>query len=825
MNKQLTAEGVNPGAPVGPYVRTAGRILAVAAAYFVAAGLGLLWPVGNAAVNPLWMPTGVSVALLFLWGRGCWVGIVLGALAAGIVRSTSPDVSLGIAAGNILEALLIVWLLRRFVALRPSLDRVRDVIGLLVAVLVGCLPSAVIGAATGLGDAPPGGGGLRVFGAWYLGNVVGGVIVAALIFLVADSARQRWKVSGWRVAEASTMLLAITGLSWWAFFHHPHLFPITVVLPLVVVLAIRLGSLGAIVGSSIMAVVATWAVLSDAGPYPATGLRSAVAWLQVGLLSMTVTALLLAAVLAERRRAEIRARRREWQLAEAQSVSGVGSWEWDIPSGAVEWSEECYRIHGVDRATFVPTYDSFMALVVPADRPHVEANIAIAMKTDEFSIEYTVNKPGGATAIVEGKARVFRDARGAPIRLVGVAFDVTEARRQERERENVRAQLEQAQKMEAIGQLAGGVAHDFNNLLSVILNYASFVAGELDRDDPRRADVDEIVEAAKRGAALTRQLLTFSRREVKQPEVLNLNDVVAGLSRMLRRTIRESIELSTRLAQDAGQVRVDPGHAEQIVLNLVINARDAMPSGGKLLIETANESVDAARGDVCGELAPGDYVRLSVTDTGHGMPDEVRARVFEPFFTTKGVGEGTGLGLATVYGIVNEAGGGVAVRSEEGAGSTFDVYLPRSEEPAGGEEGAPGPSASGRPRGGVVLVAEDERAVRELVARILTRAGFEVLPAADGAEALEVYGRSGGNVDLLLTDVIMPGLSGRDLANRLGIRTVFMSGYTDKVAAEHGFVPDDDVFVQKPFTAQVLLEAVEEALDRAAQPSSTARAG
>jgi two-component system cell cycle sensor histidine kinase/response regulator CckA len=294
---------------------------------------------------------------------------------------------------------------------------------------------------------------------------------------------------------------------------------------------------------------------------------------------------------------------------------------------------------------------------------------------------------------------------------------------------------------------------------------------------------------------------------------------------MLRRTIRESIELSTRLAQDAGQVRVDPGHAEQIVLNLVINARDAMPSGGKLLIETANESVDAVRGDVCGELAPGDYVRLSVSDTGHGMSDEVRARVFEPFFTTKGVGEGTGLGLATVYGIVNEAGGGVAVRSEEGAGSTFDVYLPRSEEPTDGEEGAPGPSSSGRPRGGVVLVAEDERAVRELVARILTRAGFEVLPAADGAEALEVYGRSGGNVDLLLTDVIMPGLSGRDLANRLGIRTVFMSGYTDKVAAEHGFVPEDDVFVQKPFTAQVLLEAVEEALDRAAQPSSTARAG
>ena len=376
------------------------------------------------------------------------------------------------------------------------------------------------------------------------------------------------------------------------------------------------------------------------------------------------------------------------------------------------------------------------------------------------------------------------------------------------------SKLVQAQKMEAVGQLAGGIAHDFNNLLFVIRNCAGFLSQSIYESDPRRRDVDEIIEAAERAATLTRQLLTFSRRQVIAPQVVDVNHLVSDIEKMLRRTITQNVELSTRLEAAEPWTVIDPGQLEQVLMNLAVNAKDAMPRGGVLDIATRRVTVDAQTVSVRPGMAAGDYVLLEMTDTGTGMSEEVRQRVFEPFFTTKGVGEGTGLGLATVYGIVKRVNGYIEVASREGDGTVFSVYLPASTEgPAAAadeEEAVPDPVQRE-----TILVAEDETAVRKLVCRQLRNAGYEVLDADSGEKALELFAASAGGVGVLLTDVIMPRLSGKELAERIldqdpGIKVIFMSGYTDEVIAKEGILEEGQLFIQKPFSARDLLEKLQE---------------
>ena len=376
------------------------------------------------------------------------------------------------------------------------------------------------------------------------------------------------------------------------------------------------------------------------------------------------------------------------------------------------------------------------------------------------------------------------------------------------------SKLIQAQKMEAVGQLAGGIAHDFNNLLFVIRNCAGFLSQSIYESDPRRRDVDEIIEAADRAASLTRQLLTFSRRQVIAPQVVDVNHLVSDIEKMLRRTITQNVELSTRLEAEEPWTVMDPGQLEQVLMNLAVNAKDAMPRGGVLDIATCRVTVDAQEAAGRPGLAPGDYVLLEMTDTGTGMSEEVRQRVFEPFFTTKGIGEGTGLGLATVYGIVKRVNGYIEVASREGDGTTFSVYLPASTEgpavPDAEEAAVPEPV-----KRETILVAEDETAVRKLVCRQLRNAGYDVLDADSGEKALELFAASGGRVGVLLTDVIMPRLSGKELAERIlaedpTIKVIFMSGYTDEVIAKEGILEEGQLFIQKPFAARDLLEKLQE---------------
>jgi PAS domain S-box-containing protein len=400
-----------------------------------------------------------------------------------------------------------------------------------------------------------------------------------------------------------------------------------------------------------------------------------------------------------------------------------------------------------------------------------------------------------------------RDDTGRVINYIAVKQDLTQQKQLEE-------QLRQSQKMEAVGRLAGGIAHDFNNLLTAINGYSDLALRRLQLEDPLRKSVEEIRKAGERAAALTRQLLAFSRKQVLQPRVVSLNDVVADMNKMLRRVIGEDVELVTALDERLGHVKADPCMLEQVVLNLCVNARDAMPHGGRLSVETRDTDLDEFLARQL-DVRSGPYVVLTVTDTGTGMDDETRERIFEPFFTTKGAGKGTGLGLSTVYGIVRQSGGGVRVRSEVGCGSTFEIYLPRvgtpPQEYASVRERLAPPSGAEK-----ILLVEDDRLVRNVAREIVSAQGYEVLEAETQAEAL---GHCAANPDiaLLLTDVVMPQVNGKELAGHLtallpSMCVLFMSGYAETVVHD-GVVEEGLNFIQKPFTPAALLWKLREVLD------------
>jgi PAS domain S-box-containing protein len=432
--------------------------------------------------------------------------------------------------------------------------------------------------------------------------------------------------------------------------------------------------------------------------------------------------------------------------------------------------------------------------------------------------ENHVQTKEGRELLVEWHGRPVFKASGDLDYFFGVGIDVTQRKQVAEKMASLQEQLRQSQKMEAIGRLAGGIAHDFNNLLTVIKGYTQLSLNETKEGDPLRGNIEEIKKASDRAADLTRQVLAFSRRQIMEVKVLDLNDLLQNLDKMLRRIIGEDIELVMLLGKDLGRVKADPGQIEQVVMNLAVNAKDAMSEGGKLIIETGNVELDEAYANAHVAVTPGPYVMIAVSDTGTGMPPEVRDRVFEPFFTTKGKAKGTGLGLSTVYGIVKQSGGNIWVYSEPGQGTTLKIYLPRVDEPAErlkaqvmGEE---------LPHGSeTILIVEDDKEVRKLAVRILTRQGYTVLDGSYGAEAFNVCRQHKGPIHLLVTDVVMPGLDGRALSESLSklhpeMKVLYMSGYTEDAIIHRGVMEKGMNYVQKPFTVSGLVNKVREVLDK-----------
>ena len=499
-------------------------------------------------------------------------------------------------------------------------------------------------------------------------------------------------------------------------------------------------------------------------------------------------------------------------LEKAQEIGHIGSWVAELDgSGRLGWSAESHRIFGVPLGQFEGSSDAFFAFVHPDDRAAVRAASDAAIDGLPYDVEHRVVRPDGGVRWVHERAAILRDPQGRPLRMVGTVQDITERRLLE-------DQLRQSQKMEAIGRLAGGIAHDLNNALTAIAGYAELALGEVASDHPARSDVEEIRRAAERAGSVTRQLLAFSRNKLLEPRVFDLNETIAAISRLLSRLLGADVEVQTRLAGAALPVLADPGQVEQAVINLAVNARDAMPGGGKLVLTTALETVDESFARSHLPMPAGPYVVLRVSDSGHGMSRETLVRIFEPFFTTKDVGKGTGLGLSMVYGTLKQIGGFIFVDSEINRGTTFRLYFPPppARTPAATHAA---PVREGERHGHeTLLVAEDEPSVRNLVAAALRHDGYRLLLASSAEEALTVADAHDGPIDLLLTDAMMPGKSGVELANlmtarRPGIPVIIMSGYTEETLSVPG-MKEPITLLHKPFTPRELRRRIRDVFDR-----------
>ncbi len=554
------------------------------------------------------------------------------------------------------------------------------------------------------------------------------------------------------------------------------------------------------------------------------GEETAVAALKAGaadFFSKDKLVRLVPAVERELREAEGRRRRRHAEDAlEAvrsrmqltlQALT-IGISEIDLRTDTVVVSAEFERLHGITPGASPTTLDGYLATIHPDDRAAVAQSIEqTARRGRESVLEYRVTWPDASVHWVRVIGRTLCSDTGVPMRAVGIGVDVTAQR-------SLEDQFRQAQKLEAIGSLAAGVAHDFNNLLTVIAGYCELLEAQCDEAPSMLDDVREIKRAGESATALTRQLLAFSRRQIVAPTSLDLNAVVRDSHKMLRRLVEENVRIDLAFADALPAIVADAGQLEQVLINLVVNARDAMPSGGVITIETKKAVVDEPYARTHLDVTPGPYVVLSISDTGTGMTPEVQARLFEPFFTTKERGRGTGLGLATVYGIVKQNLGHIWVYSEIGMGTTFNIYLPvaRAGDPA---------SSAPRARAGrvlhgteTVLVVEDEASLRSLTERHQVRHGYPVLTAGNRAPARRVVEAHAGPIEVVLMDVVMPGASGRAVGNDIAARRpdahiIYVSGYTDNVISHHGVLAPGVTFLQKPFTSDLLLRTIRDGLD------------
>jgi PAS domain S-box-containing protein len=786
--------------------RILGKIAGIALVYYLTARLGRLAAPPPGISTVVWPPSGIALAALLILGNRVWPGIWLGAFLANnwpALHNTNAfgvfsflATGAGIDTGSLLQALAGATLFRRLLGDRNPFDRFKQSLIFVGIALSMCLVGCTVGVASlHLGGFLPWSAVFGRWWTWWIGDSGGVLVVTPLILTVWYLRWPDWNRA--RKAEAALVFLA-AGLSaviifiWW----RPPVelrYPADLLfLPLIAWVAYRFTQREVALLVVLILSVAVTGTVHGRGPYHGASPWSSLPVLQAFIGILSILSITIGAVITERKAAGEALQASEHWLRESQRISRIGSYVLDVRTGEWTRSEILDEIFGIG-PEYPHNRDAWTALLHPEDRQGVVDYLMndVIGHGRHFQREYRIVRPrdGGVRWVLCGGEMSF-DARKSPARLAGTVLDVTDRR-------NIEAQLLHAQKMESIGRLAGGVAHDFNNLLTVINGYGDLVLGRLSTDDPVYLQIKEMRNAGERAAELTMQLLAFSRKQVLQPKVLSLNDVVSDSNKMLRRLIGEDIELICILDPSLRSVEADPGQLNQVIVNLAVNARDAMPDGGKLIIETANA---------------GQGVSLTVRDTGHGMDTDTLEHVFEPFFTTKGVGKGTGLGLATVYGIVRQSAGHISVQSEMGRGTTFTVRLPAIDAVAA-MEATEGPVPAGS---GNVLLVEDEEGVRRLIATILEENGYRVVAAGDPEEALRKYEQCAYRIDLLISDVVMPRMGGPELAGHLrkrqpDLNVLFISGYTDP-SIRNQVVSAGSHFLQKPFAADALLRVVGEAL-------------
>jgi PAS domain S-box-containing protein len=826
---------------------------AVAAVYLFAARLGA--PAGDAggaasaSAQPFWPAAGWALWAAWRLG-GAGLAGVAGAAAIDVLASallgggasdaeSGPGVAvvagLAIVAATTAQAWLGGWSVERTLPSSPRFGRAAEVVrfagaAVLVVATSATAASLVIG--------------FEGWTRWCAGGSLGVLAVAPALIVQGDPAREPWGRA--QVVEAAALALSIATVLGTALLLLDELawgvaVALALILPCAVWSALRLGIAGAASASAVAAFAAAAALHGRAIVAPADdpGERA----LALALVAATGwAALVFAGALEPRRRAsaalararedlEGRLRQSEDELQRARRELRVESAGRERVERALRVSDAWLRTAAEHLPFELLALDPEGRCTLQNSRSHARWGELLGRPIDDLPLSSELRERWRehhrraldgeivletVEAVVEGKARTF-ERIVAPIREGGTTLAVLAADVDSSERRELLAQLYQAQKMESIGRLAGGIAHDFNNMLTAILGYAEASVQEIPHEHPAAAHLHEIRRVASRAADLTRQLLLFSRKQTHEPRVVDVDELVLGVQRMLRRVIGEHIELVVAARAAPAFVKADPSQLEQVLLNLAVNARDAMPHGGRLMIATSCRVLDAAAGAESG-LAPGEYVSLRVADNGSGMPPDVLARIFEPFFTTKSEEQGTGLGLAVAYAVVRQAGGHIRVESEVGRGTCFTILLPSCHEPADELDAAPRrPDA---PRGHeTLLVVEDEKIVRSVTAAELRSRGYQVLEASNGEEALSLARSYPGEIHCLLTDVVMPRMGGEELAERLRperprLRVVFASGYARELMERRPVREADTAFLPKPFQPQELSRLVRELLDR-----------
>ena len=792
------------------------KAVVLAAAYFVVARVGLRYAAIGESISPVWPPTGLALAALLVLGPRYWPAVFFGALLANAATAVPLTAATGIAAGNTAEAVLGAYLMRRLAGEHgvafDHLVAVRALV--LVAGPLSALASAGIGVGTLwlTGALPPHSQVASAMGLWWGGDYLGALVVAPALlswarhtdgFVGRRPAVELALFAGGALLVAELVLGRLFPVSFLPQIEYPYL-----LFPLVIGAALRIGPRGASLATLVVALIAVGHAARGGGPFAMQTVPSTAVALVLYIGLLAVTGLTLGAVAAQGRRAETALRDAHANLQGVIESSPLAIYALDRAGNVLSWNPASETLYGW-RASEVldgplPTLPQEGDAGDRAVRERVLRGEAVK------GAEVTHRRKNGSPVTISLSVAPLYGADRQVAGMLAIAADLTEMRRLE-------VQYRQSQKLEAIGRLAGGIAHDFNNILTAILSTSELLLAEVVPASRVHNDVDEIRKAAQRAAGLTRQLLVFSRQQVLEPRVVDVNALVVEAQQLLRRLIGEDIELRTALAPSLEAVRADPSQLEQVILNLVMNARDAMPRGGVITIETSNVELDGGYADRHVPARPGPYVLLAVSDTGIGMDAATQARLFEPFFTTKQPGEGTGLGLATVYGIVKQSSGYIWAYSEPHHGTTFKIYFPRvgrAPEPVA----APDVPVATMRGSEVILVVEDQDEVRRLTRRMLEARGYAVLAAASGPDALQVAERHKGQIDLLVTDVVMPGMHGHELAlllepTRPEMKVLYVSGYPDASIVHQGLLKPGLAFLQKPFGPDGLARKVREVLD------------